>query len=144
MRPKSIILFERLLWLSLILSVIDLAFNWQALITDFSSDPAWAGSDMGTWVGATTMAMGFALYIALGYSVARRGSRVAKWILVAFTAFGVASMALLPMALPADELDDLWVSLLSNIAMLAAVAMLFRRDAVEWLKGPQVVAETFQ
>lgn len=144
MPPKSIILFERLLWLSLLVSAIDLAVNWQAMVDDFNSDPAWPGSAMGTWIGATTIAIGFALYFALGYSVARRGSRVAKWILVVFASVGVASMAFLPMTLPASELGGLWISLLSNIVLLAAVAMLFRRDAVEWLKGPQVAVETFQ
>jgi len=86
-RTQSIIWFERTVYLS---SALTLPF---ALMTRTERAAALArlgAVDTGTNWGA--LILGIGINLILGYCIARRGSNVAKWILVVLFGLGLVSM----------------------------------------------------
>jgi hypothetical protein len=134
MRPNSIVMFERLFLASLVLSAISSFFAYDSILAELNRDPALLQLGLGGTFVAGTMAFSLALYLLLWFLIARKASRVAKWILVAFVAIGLASLVFsLTVSFTPDLLTLL--GLASYALEVAAVVFLFRPDAVAWLKG---------
>lgn len=134
-RPPSIILFERLFWSSILVSVVTTIVTWSNMAAEFDRE-AGAGRSAGSFgVVFVILVISLAIVLALWYAIARRGSNVAKWIYVVLTAIGTLQ-ALAALFGPAETgALSLAGSLLSTALSVASAAMLFRADAVAWLSG---------
>jgi hypothetical protein len=95
-------------------------------------EPALQRLGLGSEVLAGSVAIWLALFLLLWFLIARKASNIAKWILVILSVLG----ALLFMPALAGQWN---LTLLLSVAYyaleLAAVACLFRADAVAWLKS---------
>ena len=142
MRPKSIIIFDRLFLAVLALSLVNGALSYVAFGQRFQSDPALASS--GSFAGPlmiVSLAFGFGISLLLWFFISRRASDVAKWILVAFTAFGVLGVVQnlrQPMFSPGLLAATVGLTALQ----VAAVYFLFRPDARAWFAGTAPVDPT--
>lgn len=135
MRPKSIVIFDWLFLVSLILSMISSALSYSAVTSRFRSDPTLAplASAGGPFlIGSVVIGLGVSLL--LWFFISRRASNVAKWILFAFTALGVLSVVRnLQEPMFAGGVTALMIAL--AILQVVTVFFLFRPDAVAWLEG---------
>jgi hypothetical protein len=132
MRPQSIILFERLFLASLAGSAAGFALTYDEIMRSMATEPALQAVGLGSGFVLGVTAASFALYLLLWYLIARRAANFAKWVLVVFTVLGVLS--LVPsMAGPWRTME--LFSLAVYALQIAAVACLFRADAVTWLTG---------
>lgn len=129
-RPQSIIRFEQLYLGALVLSLIGGIFNWSASLTLLEADPATAAFGTGFIIGS--MLVGVAISLLLWYFTARRGSKVAKWILTIFFAIGLFGI---PFSIATLPTSILLTTLVNAILQGLAVFMLFRPDAVAWFNG---------
>jgi hypothetical protein len=126
MRPQSIVNFERIVILYLVLGLVSTALNWQkmvAMVAQAHLGPGWV-------IGSQAVAI--AIYLLLIWFIAHKASVVAKWIYVVLTVLGlVVGLINLPktMALGAHS------AILSCVQyVLAAIALwlLFRPDSRAW------------
>jgi hypothetical protein len=132
MRPQSIVMFERLFLASLVLSLLTLAVGYDEMAATLAEDPGMQQLGLGSGFLIAMVTVSYAAYLLLWYLIARKASKVAKWILVVFTAIGVLS------ALP--SLAGAWTwTMLVSLAVYAlevgAVICLFQPDARAWLGG---------
>lgn len=132
MRPQSIVMFERLFLVALAGSLLGFVLTYDEVMGTLAGDPALQEIGLGSGFVLGITAASFAIYLLLWYLIAHRASNVAKWILVVFTVIGV--LAMVPsLAGPWDAMQLL--SLAIYALEIAAVVLLFRADAVAWLKG---------
>ncbi len=136
MRPESIIMFERLYLGALVVGLVNAVINWSSTQAYMANDPAVAASGLGSGFLISTMLIGFAIPLLLWYFIAKRGSNIAKWVLVVLFVLGLISMlfsfgAMLAM----NGTIGLVGALLTTVLQAAAVYMLFKPDAVAWLKS---------
>jgi hypothetical protein len=133
MRPKSIIWFERFFLGAWLLGLLNTVLNWDTMMRTALKQPGVA--EVGPALQVMLMvsaAVGLLIPLLLWFFIARKGSVVAKWILVVLYAIGVLSflfnlvsgnLAIRPLtALPA----------LIALLQLAAVFMLFQPDTKPW------------
>lgn len=135
MRPTSIINFERFYLGALALGVVNSAMSWSQAQEMLTADPNIAAAGLGSGFLITTMAIGIIIPLLLWYFIARRGSNIAKWILVVL--FGIGLLGLL--ASFANPLTPGGLTMVLSLATTAlqayAVYLLFQADAVAWLTG---------
>ena len=133
MRPKSIILFERLFLASLALSAITFVVSYDATMDELERQAGLSEIGFGSELLIGTMAVTTAVYLLLWFLIARKASNVAKWFLVAFTAIGTATLAysFATLGLKTDLNSLLGVAY--YVLAVAAVVPLFKPDAVAWL-----------
>ncbi len=136
MRPESIVMFERLYLGALALGVVNLALSWSSTQEYMANDPAVAAAGLGSGFFISTTLMGFAIPLLLWYFIAKRGSNIAKWILVVLFGFGLISMlfSFSTMMAMRGTIGLIGVLLLTAL-QAGAVYMLFKPDAVAWLKA---------
>ena len=131
MRPGSIILFERIYLVMVVLGVVNAVMAWDRSVAEIAAQPGLAAAApyaMAAVVGFSTL-----LYLLLWYFIARRASRVAKWIYVVLVGISLASIVLQVaggrLGIDAAAL----VGLLVLALMLWSAALLFKPDVVRWL-----------
>lgn len=135
MRPKSIRIFDWLFLASLLLSLVNSARSYSAITGRFRSDPALAAvAGVGRPFFIISLAIGLGISLALWYFISRRASNVAKWILFAFTAFGVLSVVR-NLQQPMFGGGVMAGMIALTALQVVAVFFLFRPDAVAWLEG---------
>ncbi len=132
MRPKSILMFERLFLAALAGSLVGSALSYDETVGALAADPTLQKVGLGTGFVLAVMAASFAIYLLLWYLIAHKASAVAKWILVAFTVISLI-MIVPSLAGPLDSLQLL--NLIVYALHIAAVVFLFRADAVAWFRG---------
>ncbi|HET9509647.1 MAG TPA: hypothetical protein VFO80_00720 [Sphingomonas sp.] len=129
-RPKSIELFERCYLGGWAVGLVNTLINWSNVRQD--ARVVAAAEQVGTWYLPTITAIGLIIPLVLWFFIARKGSVVAKWIMVVLTAIGVIGLALAfargdyPVALAG------LLGLVGVVLNIAAAAMLFRPDAKLW------------
>ncbi|WP_417322010.1 hypothetical protein [Erythrobacter aureus] len=130
MRPVSILWFERLFLLSLVLVLVNSVVQYDAFLAQIRSDPALAAMGPGNSFAVGVIAISLLIPLILWYFIARRASVIAKWMLVVLTAFGLLFVNFDPATMfnPARL-----TSLVVTVLQLAAIALLFRADARAWL-----------
>lgn len=139
MRPQSIVRFEQAYLASVLVGLINLVVSWDTKLSTMARDPRFANPQMaqtGELMMIGVAAFGLIVSLLLWYFAARRGSEVAKWILVIFllfSAFGVLS-ALVQLA--AVGTLSVALTVLAFALNACAVWMLFQPDAVAWMRGP--------
>ena len=132
MRPRSIILFEQLFLVSLVLSLVPLVLGYGAATAAWSNDPNVRSVGLGPGFLIGAMVVDYAVYLLLWYLVARKASNVAKWILVVGV---VLSLIAVPSLLRGPWTLLTIIGLLVYALEIAAVVLLFKADAKAWLKG---------
>jgi len=133
MRPKSVVMFERLFLASLALSVVNFFVSYDAAMEELARQPGVTKLGIGDGLLIATMTIGTAIYLLLWFLIARKASNVAKWVLVVFVAIGAVSFLA---ALTSARFDAAMMLALVLYALeIAAVAFLFKEDAKAWLKG---------
>ncbi len=113
MRPKSVVLFERLLIVSTILGALDIPLH---------NDKPFA------------LAMFLILTGIFWFFIVRRASNIARWIFAIALAVGMVRLPAI--YVEARQLGMAAVLLALGVAALRIVgaALLFRKDASEWFK----------
>ena len=81
-RPPSIVWFERLFLLGLLITSIAMVTSFDTLVARVEADPALAGLGVGRGAVIAISAISLLLPLVLWYFIARRASAFAKWLLV--------------------------------------------------------------
>lgn len=130
-RPPSIVRFERLYLASFAVGLASWAVNWNVLSTRLAADPRTAPF---IWILPVSLLLGVAISLCLWFFVARRGSVIAKWVLVVLTVLAALRFLLnLPaVARGAVPVGDVALSAVTLLLGLVAAFQLFRPDARAW------------
>ena len=133
MRPRSIVAFERLYLISLLIAAVAAAANWDRSLSfarGFGFGPAFV---------IVTQAIGLGLVAALIYLIARRRSAVAKWLLVLLFLVGLVVLLRDLPGLIRGGLSGL-VPVVQILLQGGAIAMLFTAASRAWLADKQAHA----
>ena len=165
MRPKSILIFERLYLASTLVAVLSTGINFLTVDASGGSTdlPGASVPEMEMIVTGTVIVLS-ALYLVLGFIVplvlwqlaARRGSNVARWFIVAFAAVALIQTIGFVLVLQLSPgFAGEWTA--SNAAIwgsfflyetlhFASIPFLFRADAAVWFRtrGARVEVDIFQ
>lgn len=133
-RPRSIRLFELFLLGSLALTLIGAVLVWPAMVEQATARAGAARLGAGALNVIVALGVGIAALVTLllWFFVARRGSVVAKWLLVLFTVYGVYETT------TSMQAGATWGSVSGSLSIaalalqVAAVAMLFTPGARAW------------
>ena len=148
MRPGSIVLFERVYWLHIAVAAVYL--TWSYVQISHAVAPGDFGQIGRTWAliqgGMSIISIG--IEVLLWFFIARRGSRVAKWIFVIFFVLAILSMGVIGFRYSQGALTSfrLGVSVVTMSLRTAALWLLFRPDAAAWFRGrpsPEELLDTF-
>ena len=130
MRPKSIVMFERVLLAALAIDLVNNLMNWE-MISESLTD---------SWIPpSSVMVLGVALLpvivgLIFWYFITRRRSRVAKWLMTLFVAIGVMGFVMTLMRVGSGALTPLVILAgISEAMKVFAVSRLFTREAEDWL-----------
>jgi ABC-type tungstate transport system substrate-binding protein len=123
MRPASIVNFERVVLLSLVLGVVGAFLIWDQTMKTASV----AGMTSGTLM--TIQAVTIGLYLLLLYFISRKGSPIAKWIYVALAVLGlVVGLAGFQQTMEYGTLP-LLITIVQYALTIYSLWLLFRPDA---------------
>lgn len=141
MRPSSIVRFDRLYLASIAVGLIGNILEWPLTMARLAENPDTAALGSTATVAAGGMiAIGVAIALLLWFFIARRGSNVAKWILVVFTVFAIGSLAV-GFSTGAVILDAGGIVRIVAVALqTVAVFFLFRPDAAAWF-APAIIED---
>lgn len=130
MRPKSIILFERLFLVSILLNALAAFLGFQDTLAQMEQDAAMVSLGWGASILMITAVVYVLVLLLLYYLIARRANTVAKWILVVIVLLGLSA---LPGAIAVQSGIELGVAVAANLLAAAAAVCLFLPDARKWL-----------
>jgi len=132
MRPQSIVRFEQIFFAYWIAGIVGTMLLWEYRLAVFHASPGSAmfSKSLPAWVAA----IGFAVQLLLWWLIARIGSAVAKWVYIVL--IGCAIVALVAsLSMPQRPPVPLTLLIAALLVLrVAAAAMLFRTDAVDWLR----------
>ena len=133
-RPASIVLFEKLYLLSIVVSAIGIALGWDRMTAAAAAQPGMpAATQQGLVIGA--IAFTFAIAFLLLYFIARRASNIAKWIFVVLVAYGVFAFVT-GLSTTGLVFDAAFLTNAASLALTLYCAwLLFRPDAKAWLES---------
>lgn len=133
-RPQSIIWFERL-WLALIvIGLVNAALRWSTMQEMIAQQPNSAA--LPSWFLPLTLGGGVLINILFWYSIARRGSNVARWIYVVLIGIGVLGtiFGAVMGTLFLDPVNGA-IGLFNTGLSLACSWLIFRPDTRSWFAG---------
>lgn len=152
MRPRSIILFERVYGLNIAMAVASLAWAYARAgqwAPSTPADAAMGGRAAAAFTIAGVAVLVIAIKLLIWFFIARRASNVARWIFVIF--FVLAILSLIRTIglygrgmLPSPFLVGFGV--LDTLLRIACLWLLFRPDASAWFRGrhsPEELLDTF-
>ena len=129
-RPKSIILFERLFWISVLLGIVATLLAWGPVREQLSADPNIAA--LATPLLIIGIVINLGLSFLLWLLIARRGNNTARWVMAVL--YFISAGLFLNTAL-----SDMFVfgpstvvNIISWVFAVASLLCLFRRDTVTW------------
>jgi predicted membrane channel-forming protein YqfA (hemolysin III family) len=126
MRPASIVLFERLVLLGIVLGIINTVLVWDELNAQVAQTGMGSGAVIGIQV-VTTL-----LYLLLIWFISRHGSPVAKWIYVVLAGIGlVVGLAGIGQTMELGMTSAI-LSIVSYVITAVAIWLLFRPDSKAW------------
>ena len=128
MRPRSIVLFERVVILGILLGVAGSVLNWGRTLAAVRQFGFGAGFVIGV------QAASIVLVLLLVYFIARKASTVAKWIFVVLVLLGVLNI-LRGAGLLLSMGPSALLSVAQMLIQLFAVWLLFRPDSAAWFDG---------
>jgi hypothetical protein len=132
MRPASIVNFERVVLITIVIGLVATVLNWDAAVALVR----WQSrGQFGSTFVLVIQAVSIAIYLLLLWLIARRRSVVAMWIYVVLAVAGLllslrglpdlGRMPLLPLLLQAAQ----W------LLTLVSLWLLFRPDSRAWFRG---------
>ncbi|MEG3087340.1 hypothetical protein [Sphingomonas sp. PB4P5] len=129
-RPQSIVNFERCYLAAFVIGLVNTALAWSATSATFAASPQ--AAMMGSWFLPVTTLIGFAITLAIWYFIARKGSAVAKWIVVVLLGFGILGtlFALLMGSYPGGLSG--FIGIFNTVLQAVAVSFLFKPDTKAW------------
>jgi hypothetical protein len=158
MRPRSVILFERLYYLSLLVLLVQQAVGYvvaRNLIAGMPRDAEMAGMDnLFGGIVAGSMIFGFILAagvpLLLAWLAARKRIEVAKWLLLVISVLSVLSWVgglIVLMVVPIEMFEgvggfsslqavSVGIDAVSELLGVVALWYLFRPDATAWFRSP--------
>lgn len=126
MRPKSIVMFERVILTILALGIVN------SLLSQEQTAATAADAGMGPGAVLGIQIFGIAINLLLLWFIARKASPVAKWIYVALTALGlVAGLAGIAKLFEGDTVATV-LTLVTFALSAFSLYLLFRPDANAW------------
>jgi hypothetical protein len=128
MRPKSITRFEQLYLLSLVVGLVTVIFGWEQNVATARA----SGLGIGVVIAVQALTLGLMLLLIL--YVSRHASAVAKWILIALFAAGLAIVALNGEALFRGGIMA-FVQIGQILLQLIAMSFLFTAESRRWFAG---------
>jgi hypothetical protein len=128
-RPASIINFERLYLGVIVLGLVNNFLSWDRNLALLGAQPT---IQFGPKFLLGTIAVGLIIQFLLWFFVARKGSVVAKWIFVLFTAAGLAFFLSAFIKGPDLSTPGAILTAVTVLLQVAAAWMLFRPDAAQW------------
>ena len=151
MRPRSIILFERLYGFIIACSIFVAIWAYFTISRLMPASPPNVPVDMAWLVPIAAIVMasaGVVIKLLLLYFIARRGSDVARWIFVVLFVLAVASVANVAVFRRSVIMHSwtLGFSLFSTLLLAVCLWLLFRRDSGAWFRGeraPDNLHDTF-
>jgi hypothetical protein len=129
-RPLSIVRFEQFYIAYWLVGLVNTVMSWDRSLSIAMRSPAVAA--MGPGFLYATTAVGLAIPLLLWFFIARRGSAIAKWILVVLFGIGILGLVFTVMS---GRFPSGLSGVLAAIALVLqaiAVAMLFRPDTRSW------------
>ncbi|URW74387.1 hypothetical protein M9980_07230 [Sphingomonas donggukensis] len=129
-RPTSIVTFERVYLGAWALGVINTAMTWS--VVQASPEVALATAQIGAWYVPTITAIGLLIPLLVWYFVARRGSAVAKWIMVVLTVIGVGGLAFSALMGRLPGTTAAIISIVTVALNVFAATQLFKPDTRVW------------
>ncbi len=140
-RPQAIRTFEKLYILSVVLGLALAAVTWQQRSSLLARTPA---LEQMPWLMSVSIVVGIGIAAMLWYLVARRGSTIGKWIVVAFAVWAFIQLGMLIYAVVVDPdvpINVIALSVAQNILYIIAATLLFRPDARDWFGETAVQVE---
>lgn len=127
MRPNSIVNFERIVIVSIVLGIINSWMTSEKMRTLMAGKPQMSQSTT-----LTIQVIMILIYLVLIYFISRKGSPVAKWIYVVLCVLGlVAGVFALPLMAQLGTVS-LVVAIVQYALSIASLWMLFRPDSKAW------------
>ena len=146
MRPHSIILFERIYWVSIAIATVSGVWTLSHIDQVTPPDVPLAIVAIMPLIAAVILASAIGINVALWYFVARRRSNVARWIFTVLV--GLALVAWLRRLIMTDTAMASLAQIGAAVRFLLQIAcvwLLFRHDAEHWFRGrpPQDLHDVF-
>ncbi|MGK6317951.1 hypothetical protein [Sphingomonas sp. DT-204] len=138
-RPLSIVRFEQFYIAYWLVGLVNTVMSWDRSLSVAMRSPAVAA--MGPGFLYATTAVGLAIPALLWFFIARRGSTIAKWILVVLFAIGLVALLFTFMGGRFPTGFSGALALIALVLQAAAVAMLFRPDTRTWFGDSDSEAE---
>lgn len=128
-RPKSIVQFELVYWAIILLGLINTALSWSDMMASVEVQRMIAQVGMASVY--VTASIGLGIQLLLWYFIARRGSVIAKWILVVLTVIGLVTSAL---GLANGDTMTLTaiIGVMLMVLQVVALVLVFRPDTRPW------------
>jgi len=136
MRPRSIVLFERIFGFTILLGVAAGAWAWMHWNSMLPAGSPPQVATMMPIIMAGSLIGGLVINLLLLFFIARKGAEVAKWIFIVFFALGLLGVVR-GLTGPTVQMSPL-THILSVVQILIeayCVWLLFRPDAAAWFKG---------
>lgn len=145
-RPKSIVLFDRLYLLSIVVSLIGAAVTWNATMAKALSSPAMIQNpEMAPMVTIFSI-VGIGIYVAitllLWWLIAYKANNIVKWVFVVLNVFGIAMAVFSLFAMNAEEAAAVYWKAAAWLFAIPALFFLFRPDANAWFANKEQADQT--
>ncbi|MBA2934281.1 hypothetical protein HZF05_09230 [Sphingomonas sp. CGMCC 1.13654] len=139
MRPRSIMLFERIYGFNILLGIASGAWAWMHWTAMLPPGMPPQVATMMPIIMASSLIGGTIINLLLLFFIARKGAEIAKWIFIVLFVVGVVGV-LRGFAGSAVQLPAVTrVFAIVQIVIQAACAwLLFRPDTVPWFRGEPV------
>lgn len=127
MRPNSIVNFERIVIVSIVLGIIN---SWLTSDKIRALNPG--TPQMSPTTTLTIQIVLILIYLVLIYFISRKGSPVAKWIYVVLCVLGlVAGLLALPLMMKLGAVSVI-IPIVQYALSIASLWLLFRPDSKAW------------
>lgn len=126
MRPQSIVNFERVVLLIVVLMVLGTVLDWEMLVADS------ARKGVGSTLVMVLAVVSVGIYLLLMWLIAHRRSVAAKWIYVAIAVIGLTMAALSFDSLMRASAVLLVIQVAQILLTLISIWLLFRPDTRPW------------
>lgn len=133
-RPRAIILFERILLAALALDLVNNFAAWPRFASKVAAD----GSTPSTTMLFIACVAPTLIGLAFWYLIARRGSTIAKWVMTVFVALATIGFVLTQLrGIDSGAMATFAFAAIGEALKIVAVALLFTRDAASWFDRPK-------
>lgn len=142
MRPRSMILFDRVFWVTMGLTVFNGVYSYQAIQERVLREQAVSGINLGSGFIGWTLGISLLFNLLIWFFISRKASDVARWIWVAVTGLGLlAAPTSLNTVFGESTLRGLILTALWLLQLILTY-FLFTRESREWFArkgGPSPV-----